>query len=178
MSNSDNGVFFKLNFMNRDDLQQEIIEDFDEHVSGGQLPQFLNVLTILTFIGSGLAIIMGLYNLSTIDDQQRNIDLLKSMPSANFFGPEFIQTAQIALDNIYLLQGTGILAAIMCLVGAFLMRKLQKNGYYLYIVASAASVAVPMAVVGFGFMGMVILVGAIFTIAFVIMYSVNLKYLS
>ncbi|NOQ74981.1 MAG: hypothetical protein GQ574_23410 [Crocinitomix sp.] len=163
--------------MNRDELHNEIIEDLGGHVSDGQLPQFLNVLTILTFIGSGLALIMGLYNLTTVDEQQANIDLLNSMPSANFLGPEFTQAAQAALDNIYLLQGTGIIAAILCLIGAYLMRKLSKTGFFLYIVASVASVAVPISVVGFGLMGMMILIGAVFTIAFVIMYSVNFKYL-
>lgn len=163
--------------MNRDELHEEIIEDVGGHASDGKLPQFLNVLTILTFIGSGLAILGGLYNLTTIDQQQANIDLLNSMPSANIFGAEFTQAAQVALDNIYLLQSTGLIAALMCIIGAFLMRKLNKTGFYLYLVASIASVAVPMAVVGFGLMGMMILVGAVITIAFVIMYGVNFKYL-
>ena len=163
--------------MNRDELHEEIIEDMGGHASDGQLPQFLNVLTILTFIGSGLAVVLGLYNIATPDQQQESIDMMKNMSGFNPFGDGLVEGLQIMLDNLYLIQGTAILFAIMCIAGAYLMRKLKKTGFYLYLFASIGSVALPIAVVGFDLMGMMILVGAIFTIAFVIMYGVNFKYL-
>lgn len=164
--------------MNKDELHDEIIEDLGGQVSNGQLPQFLNVLTILTFIGSGLALIGGFYNIATPEKQQQQIDLLKSMPSSNIFGSEFIEQAQVMLDNLYLIQGSAIVMAIACLIGAYLMRKLKKTGYYLYIAASVISIVVPIAVLGFGLMGIIVMLSSVFTIAFVIMYSVNVKYLS
>lgn len=163
--------------MNKDELQNEIIEDMGQEVHNGQLPQFLNVLTILTFIWSGLSVLMALYNFTTIDEQERNIALLKSMPEANILGADFVASAQLALDNIFLLQGTAIVVALLCLFSAALMRKLKKTGFHLYLLASVASVAIPLLILGFGTMGLIILLGSIFTIAFIIMYGVNYKYL-
>lgn len=163
--------------MNRDDLHNEIIEDINDDGNNGQLPQFLNVLTILTFIWTGLTVIMGLYNLTTQAEQQRSIDQIRNMPGANIFGSDMTETLQIMLDNIYLLQGVAIGVAIFCGIGAFLMRKLKKNGYYIYVVASVVGVAIPISIIGLGTMGVMVLIGSIFTIAFIIMYGVNLKYL-
>jgi hypothetical protein len=163
--------------MNRDDLHNEIIEDLNDGPSNGQLPQFLNVLTILTFIYTGLTVIMSLYSLSTQADQQRSIDQLRNMPGADFFGGGLADAAQIALDNIYVLQGTAVGVAIFCLIGALLMRKLKKNGYYIYVIASVVGMVVPISIIGLGTMGFAVLLGSVFTIAFIIMYGVNFKYL-
>jgi hypothetical protein len=171
------GVFFLINYMNIDELHEEISEDVGGHASNGQLPQFLNVLTILTFIGSGLALIRGLYNIATPDQQQASIDLMKSMPQVNPFGADAVLSMQAMLDNLYLMQGSAILFAIMCILGAYMMRKLNKTGFYLYLIASIGSIVLPIAVIGFGIIGVIVLLASVITISFVIMYGVNFKYL-
>ena len=162
--------------MSQEYLTSEILEE-----NGGSgtntLPQFLNVLTILTFIGSGLAVIMSSYYLATLGQQKAQVlETQRLLEGTNsVFGSDFMEVAWLALDNAYLLQGTAIAVALACIYGALSMRKLKKSGYYIYVAASIISVAVPISVLGL--MGGLILLGAIFTVAFVIMYGVNLKYL-
>lgn len=159
-----------------DHLNEEILESSEPHYTG-TLPPFLNVLTILTFIGSGLGVVGGLYNLATAESQRADIERARSLmgDGDGFFGKDMFDSALLMLDNLYLIQGTALAVAIACIVGAILMRKLKKSGYYLYLVASIISVAVPIAVVGM--MGGMMMFGVVFTLAFVIMYSVNVKHL-
>lgn len=160
-------------------ISDEILEE-DVRATKHQLPMFLNVLTILTFIGSGFAVIGAIYNLATIEQQKEAIRLLESMGSMRdnpFMNDSMIESMKVAYENIYLMQGSALVVAIACIVGAYLMRKLKKSGFFIYLGASIVSVAIPLAVIGFGLMGMMIVAGSIFTIAFIIMYGVNYKYL-
>lgn len=94
------------------------------------------------------------------------------------FNAEMIEMIRVSLDNIYLLQGSAILLATICIIGAIQMRKLKKSGYLLYVISSAISIVIPMTVFGFGIMSVMMMAGHLFTVAFVVMYSVNLKYLN
>lgn len=160
-------------------MNDETLED-DYNQVNKTLPMFLNVLTILTFIGSGLGIIGSIYGFLSVDSQRANLEVLKSTygDSMMMMGTDIIEMTEISLDNNGLLQGSALIAALGCLMGAFMMRKLQRNGYYIYIAASILAIATPLAVFGFGLMGGMILFGALFTVAFVIMYGVNLKHLN
>ena len=158
-------------------IADEILEDEFEN-RPDKLPQFLNVLTILTFIGSGINVIAAIYNLATIEQQKQSIALMESMRGSNpFMDDSMIESIKMMYEHIYLMQGSAIAIAIACIVGAMMMRKLKKNGFFLYTFASVLSIVIPLAVIGFGLMGMMILLGSIITIAFVIMYGVNYKYL-
>jgi len=165
-------------------IQDEILEDNHLNQGDGKLPSFLNVLTILTFIGSGIAAIMGIYNLLTVEKQkadmaeaQRIIEETRNQLGSGFMD-SIMDSTMAMFEHVYLLQGTALVVAIACLIGAYMMRQLKKSGFYLYTIACIASVAVPLSIVGAsGVMGVAILLGSIFTIAFVIMYGVNLKYM-
>ncbi len=166
--------------MNADELSNEILEDTIDHGNNGSLPQFLNVLTILTFIGSGLTFVMAIYNLLTVEQQRQQIAETKALlgNSPIFMGTDIMKSAELALEHNTSLQGSAILASLACLVGAYMMRKLQKNGFYLYIAGCVVATIVPILIMGAGFMGgLPVIIGLIFTMAFVIMYGVNAKYL-
>ena len=113
-------------------------------------PAFLTVLCILSYIGCGLSIISSLMTITTL---------------------------------------TGILslvAALLCLWGVIQMWKLKKMGFYLYLVGEIAPLIISFATIGFaglfnfagGVMAMAVGIGFIFSIAFIIMYAVNLKHLN
>lgn len=159
-------------------MNDEILEDDYNQVSN-QLPQFLNVLTILTFIGSGLGILGSAFSLLTIESQRANLETMRGFygDSGMVMGMDVIKITEISLDNVGLLQGSALIAAIACIVGAMMMRKLQRNGFYIYLAASILATAVPIKVFGFSLMGGMVLFGALFTVAFVIMYGVNLKHM-
>ncbi len=164
------------------ELENEILEigDAMHDDTQGSLPAFLNVLTILTFIGSGLALLSVIYSFLTLDQQLENtrdaMRLLNDMPQ-NGFGRSMLESSLAILEHAPLLNTISIIVTICCIVGAILMRKLKKNGYYLYLIASILGIIVPLIFVGFGIIGFAIIIGNIFTLAFIIMYSVNLKHL-
>lgn len=157
--------------------------DFDSlNESSNKLPSFLNVLTILTFVGSGLTILGALYNLVTVEQQKETIAMMKSQMGGNqlfgaIFNGDMIQVLEITLENNLLLNGTSIIVGAMCILGAVLMRKFMKNGLYLYFVASIASIIIPTIVFGMGLMGGMMMFGHLFTVAFMVMYVVNFRYL-
>lgn len=141
------------------------------------LPPFLNVLTILTFIGSGLGIISGIYSLLTIEQQRAGLAATRTLLRNSSFGGDLVRAQELMLENFYAIQLGALTSALCCLFGAILMRKLKKNGFYLYLFGSIISIVIPLFFLGFGFMGQMILIGSVFTIAFVIMYGVNYKHL-
>ncbi len=149
-----------------------------------QLPQMINVLTILTFVGSGLSLLSSLWSFATLSQTRKTLEMSREMQEEmnseidNPFVNNMMEGTLKMLENGPTLYTVGAIVAILSILGALQMRKLKKNGFYLYSVANIAGVAVPLAIVGFGFMGSMILLGSIFTILFIILYAVNLKHMS
>jgi hypothetical protein len=114
-----------------------------------QRPGSLTVLCILSYIGCGIAIIS---SLATIGTLMGKIDLL---------------------------------AALVCLFGVILMWKLKKNGFYLYVIGEITPFIGGVATVGLtglfsfagGFMSIIAGLMMIFPILFIILYTLNFKYL-
>jgi hypothetical protein len=57
------------------------------------------------------------------------------------------------------------------------MRSLKKTGYYIYVAGCIIGIVGPLAIVGGGIMGGMILLGSVFSILFIILYGVNLKHM-
>ena len=87
-------------------------------------------------------------------------------------------TANAAFQYAYVLLGVGILGAVLCLIGAIMMWKQKKTGFYIYVVGEIVPPIISMVLVGMGGMGALGVLGFIVPIAFIIMYGVNLKHLS
>lgn len=116
-----------------------------------QRPVFLTVLCILTFIGSGLALLFTLIGLLAAG-------AIESMASA-FPMPTGVSAGPIKSIILLLLFGAS-------LYGAILMWNLKRIGFYLYTAAQ-----VVILILGFGILSL------IFTAAFIIMYGLNLKHM-
>ena len=103
-----------------------------------KLPSGLNVLTILTFIGCAI------FGLLTLLSPVINKFLLKMMDEATSSGRE-LSTKQLAEmekgraaielagQNMIPLMAIGMIGIILCFVGALWMRKLKKDGYWMYV---------------------------------------------
>ncbi len=131
------------------DLMDDILDDIDE---GGKkkLPDFLNVLTILTFIGTGLGLLLGLLAL--------------------FAGGYVTQyVGAVGSANIFTLAIIILISNGLCLFGALEMRKLKKNGFYIYVAGHVA------AFTSLFFGGQFNILGMVFVVGFIVMYGVNLK---
>jgi len=148
------------------------------------LPGMLNVLTILTFIGCGLAYLStlwGFYQSTNYESEraklEENLDQLgdsglgKAMEGS-------IEILQKSHEYRYILLLSGLLFTTLCLIGALQMRKLKKSGYTLYVIGEIAPVIITAALMGFSLIGGITTIfAAVFALLFVILYSTQRKYL-
>jgi len=150
-------------------------------------PSFLTVLCIITFVFSGFLLISTLFGLVTYDElaQQEAFELtIVSMEELGENLPgmdENIRDLEIfnkeQMDNNVTLQAMSILSILLSLFGAFLMYQLKKVGFHLYLASKVVGL-IPLLIFTlstavFWAYGIFL----VFTIAFVIMYSRNLKFM-
>lgn len=159
-----------------------IIDNDDKKSYEGKRPQFLTVLCILTYVGSGLAIFAGIIGILMMGAMETLTSNLSDMSDlSNTTGPD--------LENMYrwtkISQILALIGAVLCLVGALVMWNLKKNGFYIYVFGQIIpligsfmtmnSVFSSSPFAGFGVFAMII--GSMFPLAFIIMYGINLKHM-
>lgn len=143
------------------------------------VPTFLKVLCILTFVGAGFAILGSIYSLFMNDFTIKTLENNPFMQNSGEY---------IALMKKWGLLGglLNLLGATLCLVGALVMWKLKKSGFYIYVLGQILPFVVLYGLMGgktpsmgfmSGFVAVGQVIGIIFPLAFVIMYGVNLKHL-
>lgn len=150
---------------------------------GNRIPAFLKVLCILTFVGAGFGILGGFYAVFANDWTIKTLEMSQDNPFS------------IGIDySAYIekLRAWGVVAGLLnvlgnglSLLGALMMWKLRKTGYYIYVVGHIIPLVALYALLGGGpgmgaWQGFQVLtqaMGIIFPIAFIIMYGVNLKHM-
>lgn len=147
-------------------------------------PAFIKVLCILSFIGTGVGLLSGLWGywsnhqmaegggavmnaLGTMQGGDQAVDAMNKMASA--LGIDYAKQAISSLT-------VGLLNIIV-FAGAFLMWKLKKMGFFIYTLGQVVQIVVPFVVVGGLLGGATGIMTAFFSIAFIIMYAVNLKHM-
>jgi hypothetical protein len=92
-----------------------------------------------------------------------------------------VENSMIILEktsqNFSTIIGISLLLTLLSLLGAFMMFKLKKNGFYIYTFANLFALLVPLALIDFSATMFMTAISGIFTIAFIIMYAVNLKHM-
>ena len=155
-----------------------------ENFMPAKKPQFLKVLCILTFIGTGVGLLEGLYNLikapTALEDFQRDQELTGNMEGmSSGFMENIMEAARLSAENALPLAITAIGVNLFCLFGALMMWKLRKVGFYVYVCGQLLGIIVPIILIGFsGVFGGLMALTSIFPIAFIIMYAFNLKHMS
>ena len=149
-----------------------------------KLPEMINVLSILTFIGSGLGIITNIYYLAAArkiyDASMANQEKIESAPAIirNMQGPDPIGVIQRTFDNRIPIGILGIVAIVLCIVGAVQMRKLKKTGFYIYTIGEILPLIVTYIFIGTAALsGLRLLFSLFFTLIFVILYATQIKYM-
>lgn len=159
-----------------------------EEKQNNNLPVFLKVLCILTYVGAGIGILSGLYGIFTFENsmqQMQQSQELMEMSGSNVFG-DMTEFLEVNRKWGFTVQIMGFVGNLLCLFGALYMWKLKKIGFYLYVPGQI----IPL-IGSFGLMGgltagggmfagiavVASIIGALFPIAFIIMYAVNLKHL-
>ncbi|MBN8838163.1 MAG: hypothetical protein J0I09_12950 [Sphingobacteriia bacterium] len=154
----------------------------------GKLPSSLNVLTILTFIGSGLFNLAGAFWQFVRADKAVE-DLDKALNSPDFdklpdfakkmITPEALEQARLAATNKLPILIVTIVGGVLCIIGAVQMRKLKMQGYYIWLMGEIVPAICTIvllgkaAVSGFG-----ALIGFAFMLLFIILYTLQRKYLT
>jgi hypothetical protein len=150
----------------------------------GEVPkpsQTLNVLTILTFIGCG---IFGLLTLATpaltgfykkMMDKAAQGDLTLEQMEKLRKGREAMELAE---HNMIPLMVIGMVGIILCFIGALMMRKLKKDGYWLYLAGQIVPFVGNLIILGTSqFQGVGSFVAPLIILVFIILYTTQRKYL-
>lgn len=154
-----------------------------DEINGNELPKSLNILTILTFIGCGIGVIFTVlsplfmdFSLKAIDKgaasgaeltQKQMADMEKSR--------HVIELTQSHLVPLLLVGSIGL---ILCFAGAVMMRKLKKDGFWIYVAGQVLPLAGNLAILGTAqFTGVSSYFAFILPLVFIYLYSRQRKYL-
>ncbi|MFT3680747.1 MAG: hypothetical protein QM791_10780 [Ferruginibacter sp.] len=149
------------------------------------LPRLLNILTIFTFIGCGilslLLLVMPVFfslfptiiDKLVIGDQHLSAEQMDNIKKEELY-------VSIAQNTIVPEMFVGIIGVVLCFTGALWMRKLKKEGFWLYTVGELLPI-----LVGFTLLttlhinGMFSVIYCIIVpLLFVLLYSTQRKYLT
>ncbi len=151
--------------------------DFDKPV----LPQTLNILTILTIIGCSILFLFSLASPALMKFSKNIME--KSDVSA--MTPKQIEEMEkerrimaISENNMIPLMALGIVGIILCFVGALMMRKLKKDGYWIYLAGQVVPFVGGLFILGMlQFSGFQSMIFPIISLIFIILYTTQRKYL-
>jgi hypothetical protein len=148
-----------------------------------KIPDMLNVLTILTFVGSGIGFISSIWSCVKAQDNydkmvaaQSNLD---SMPdfAKKLMGPEMMEMARKSLENRIPILILSLLSYALCVYGAIQMRQLKKAGFTIYLVGELLPIVAVAIFIGSGTFGVFAIFGYCIYIIFIILYATQLKYM-
>lgn len=152
---------------------------------GGKRPAFLTVLCILTWVGSGIGLIMNLIGSAAVGVgsamSEMGEGMAEGMGEASPEMAEAMEAANSAMANASTVLYIGYAGILLCVIGSILMFKLKKNGFYIYVVGELGPAIASMILLGGAFFGggmMIMAMGLIFPILMTVLYGLNLKHMS
>jgi hypothetical protein len=164
---------------------QQTNDPINWEVDKTKLPETLNVLTILTFVGSGLGLISSLYgffhaqeSFDKMEQMQGNLDNAPDFMK-KFAGPEMLEMLRKSVENRLPIMLLSVAALLLCIYGAIQMRQRKKLGFAIYTIGELLPIATSFIFVGLGvFGGWTLAVTLVFPAVFIILYATQLKNLS
>lgn len=162
-------------------------QTLDHQPTAGIRTATINVLTILTFIGCGLAFISAgwsAYNsgksmeqIAKLQEQADQISETGNEMAVNMI-LQSIEMAKKQYENRYLLLIVNLLATGLCLFGAIEMRKMRKNGFYLWLTGELLPILITFAIIGFNLMGGIVLIASLLVSGvFIVLYGLQVKHM-
>jgi len=153
-------------------------------------PTFLTVLCIITFIVSGYFFLSGVFQAITYDvDKQIEVNEIAMESMIEIAATDetgtvdgMINTMEVFFEenikNASTIMAMNIIATLLSLLGAFFMYRLKKLGFHMYLVSKIIGASTILFFTLSSIILAVYILIAVFTIAFIFMYSRNLKYMS
>ena len=147
------------------------MEDINQNEK--QLPTFLKVLCILTFIGAGLSVFSSVFTFYAMQTKNSfSIAMLQALAAKS---EDLDLNTLIYNTNVNMI--SNFITSLVCIIGAFLMWKLNKTGYFIYVFAEICTIIFPF-VFPTAPISALSFIALIFPLGFIAMYSMNLKSLS
>lgn len=153
-------------------------------------PTLLTVICILSFIMGAWGVISGVRNLTTdqtavVAEARAHMEEARAQLGDKASGmagrmmDSAMEITEKAAENAKPIGISGIVLSLLSLFGVWQMWNLKKSGFWLYLLASVVGLALPVYFLG-GSMVAIASVGVVgfFSLVFIILYAVNLKYMS
>jgi hypothetical protein len=155
-------------------------------------PTLLTVMCVITWVYAGYTLLsapfsffmagdMEAQNMSSMINEAFAQAMEEDPESGQFiesFADAMNETLSNSLANAGWLATSDILGALLSSLGAFMMFRLKKVGFWIYLAAKALGIILFLALVGTNFMTYSIVVFIIlFDIVLSVLYAVNLKYM-
>ena len=166
------------------DLNQP--NDFLRPEEKPKIPSGINVLTILTFIGSGIGFLLTIWNFINakkgLDQMETTINSPEydNLPALakKFLTPEALELARKSYENRIPITVIGLIGITLCVIGALQMRKLKSQGYLLYLIGELLPVLSSVIFLGIGSLtGIGGVITIVIILLFIILYTAQRKYL-
>lgn len=147
-----------------------------------KLPSLLNVLTILTMVGSSIALLSGLYTYFTVCNSLKEMEKLDMDEMGGGALSKMMEGAAELIakqceHRLTILLVT-LIASGLCLFGALQMRKWQRSGFILYTIGELLGPIAILVLLGTGGLGMLAGISSfVVPVVFVILYFTQRKYL-
>jgi hypothetical protein len=173
-------------------LKQPTMADFNqiqdqlnlEEKDMKNLPQALNVLTILTYIGCAMQVLGAVYTYFTIGASYKTLSGMSGemgREGMEGFGKIMSGATDVIkkqYENRTILLLLAVVCAAVCFYGAMQMRNRKAMGFNIYVAGELIYPIVSMILIGLGGFGAFGAIGLIFPIVFVILYAMQRKYLT
>ena len=152
-----------------------------------KLPSGLNVLTILTFIGSAIGLLGSLWNFVNAKKGLEQMEAAINSPdyenmpalAKKFMNPEALELVRKSYENRVPITVIALIGIALCVVGAMQMRKRKAQGYMLYVIGELLPIISSVIFLG---VSSLTGVGGIITVAisvlFILLYTAQRKYLT
>lgn len=143
-----------------------------------QRPDFLKILCIFSFIACGLWILGGTFGaLGTLSIDQETLD--KVWPQITENNPQFE-----SMDGMEFMHAFGmwciymVIANVFSLVGVIMMWRLERIGFFIYVVAELSTHFFSLDVPGKNDSAVGTVFSVLIDLVFIAMYFVNLKHMN
>jgi hypothetical protein len=158
---------------------ENILMENQPQVAEPKRPQFLTVLCILTFIGSGLAFIGAIWGYFSVKASAGLLENMGNMEGDTYGMMSGMQETMIkAVENAVPNLVIGLVCSLLCLFGALQMWKLKRSGFFIYSVGEITPAIAAFFLGGGGLIGSAgAIFGLVIAIVWIVLYAVNLKHM-
>lgn len=152
-------------------------------------PTLLTVICILSFIMGAWGIFSGIQTMTQdqtevleqarVAMEQARADLGEQAEGlAGRMMDSAMELAERSAENARSLGLSNIILSLLSLFGVWQMWNLRKSGFWIYVLAGIAGLVLPVIFLGGGMMALTTVgIGGFFTLLFIVLYAVNLKYM-